>query len=82
MNSYSGPLTQGELDAYTSFAYNVGLGAFQTSTLLRKLKAGDRVGACNELRRWVYAKGRVLPGLVARRAAEEKMCLSGLKSAS
>lgn len=77
--AYNGPLTQGELDAYVSFSYNLGLGAFQKSTLLRKLKAGDRVGACKELKRWVYAGGKVWPGLVARRAAEEKACLSGLK---
>lgn len=75
---YSGPISQGELDAYVSFAYNVGLGAFQTSTLLKKLRAGDRIGACNELTRWVYAKGKKLPGLVARRDAERKTCLSGL----
>src|SRR5690554_6783343 len=36
---YKGPITQGELDAYVSFAYNVGLGAFESSTLLKKLKA-------------------------------------------
>lgn len=75
---YSGPLTQGELDAYVSFAYNVGLGAFERSTLLAKLRSGDRIGACNELKRWVYAKGQKLPGLVARRGAENKTCLSGL----
>ena len=76
---YSGPISQGELDAYVSFAYNVGLGAFERSTLLKKLKGGDRVGACNELKKWVYAGGRKLPGLVARRNAEAKMCLRELK---
>jgi len=77
---YKGPLSQGELDAYVSFAYNVGLGAFERSTLLKKLKAGDRVGACNELTKWVYGGGRKLNGLVARRNAEKKMCLQGLKT--
>lgn len=74
-----GPLSQGELDAYVSFMYNVGPTAFKGSTLLKKLKLGDRIGACNELFRWVYAKGKKLPGLVARRAAENKVCLSGIK---
>lgn len=72
------PLTQGELDAYTSLAYNIGLGAFQSSTLLRLLNNGERVKACNQLNRWVYAGGKKLPGLVARRQAETKTCLSGL----
>lgn len=72
------PLTQGELDAYTSFVFNVGEGAWAKSTLVRKLKAGDRVGACNELLRWTYAGGKQLPGLVTRRAEERKLCLRDL----
>lgn len=70
-------VSQDELDAYTSFAYNVGLGAWNTSTLLKKLKRGDREGACNELPRWVYADGKRLNGLVRRRADEQTMCLRG-----
>lgn len=65
--------------ALGSFTYNVGTGAFQSSTLLRKAKAGDLVGACNELSRWVYAGGRVLNGLVRRREAERELCLEGLR---
>lgn len=57
-----------------SFAYNVGPAALCGSTLARKLKAGDVAGACAELGRWVYAGGRVLPGLVKRRVAERAMC--------
>ncbi|WP_220769310.1 lysozyme [Shewanella sp. MBTL60-007] len=68
-------LTQGEHAAYLSFIYNVGAGAFRTSTLRKKLLAADRVGACNELPRWVYAKGQKLPGLIKRRNAELKVCL-------
>lgn len=67
-----------ELAAYTSFSYNVGLDAFRRSTLLSKLNAGDRVGACDQLMRWVYAGGRKLQGLVNRREAERELCLSGL----
>jgi len=70
------PLTRA---AFGSFVYNVGAGAFNRSTLLRKARAGDWVGACNELPRWVYAGGRQLPGLVARRQAERELCLSGLQ---
>lgn len=64
--------------ALGSFVYNVGVGAFEGSTLLRKAKTGDMVGACNELPRWVYAKGRKLNGLVRRREAERQLCLDGL----
>jgi lysozyme len=68
------PLSQAEWDAYTSWAYNVGVRC--DSTLVRKLKAGDYAGACNELSRWVFAGGRKLAGLVARREAERQLCLS------
>lgn len=61
--------------ALASFVYNVGEGAFRGSTLLRKLNAGDVVGACNELSRWVNAGGRELPGLVRRRDVERWLCL-------
>lgn len=64
--------------ALGSFTYNVGVGSFNGSTLLRKAKSGDLIGACNELTRWVYAGGRKLKGLVNRRAAERELCLAGL----
>lgn len=69
------PLTQGEYDAYMSFAYNVGTKAFCTSTLVRKLNSGDYEGACSELKRWVYAGGRKVDGLVKRREKEYAMCV-------
>lgn len=69
------PLYQHEFDAYTSFAYNVGVGNFKNSTLLKKLNAGDYEGACKELLKWKYAGGKVLPGLVKRRQDEYKMCM-------
>lgn len=65
--------------AFVSFSYNVGNGAFCSSTLARKANAGDLVGACNELPKWVKAKGITLPGLVKRRADERALCLSGVK---
>jgi lysozyme len=64
--------------SFLSFAYNVGTGAFCKSTLLRKANAGDLRGACNELPRWNRAGGRVVKGLVNRRADEKKLCLEGL----
>jgi len=64
--------------AFVSFSYNVGVGAFCSSTLVKKANAGDIMGACNELPRWTRAKGIELPGLVARRAEERRWCLLGL----
>lgn len=63
------PLNQSQFDALTSFAYNVGAGAFKRSTLVRKINAYDPTAA-DEFGRWVYASGAVVPGLVARRAEE------------
>lgn len=64
--------------AFTSFAYNVGTGAFCRSTLSRKARAGDLQGACRELDKWVYAGGKRVQGLANRRQAERKLCESGL----
>jgi lysozyme len=71
------PISDKEIAAYTSATFNIGVEAFCGSTLVRKLNAGDRIGACEELLRWVRAKGVVLQGLVNRRAAERSMCLAG-----
>lgn len=72
------PLSQGELDAYVSFVFNVGQTKYAKSTSLRLLNSGDRVGACLQLQRWVYANGKALPGLVVRRDWETKTCLRDL----
>lgn len=64
------PLTQGQFDALVSFSYNCGEGALRSSTLLRKLNAGDYSGARREFARWVKDNGVTLSGLVRRRAAE------------
>ena len=69
------PLTQGEMDAYTSLAFNIGGRAFCDSTLVKKLNAGDYRGACEEIKRWHFAGGKSLKGLVDRRAAEYKRCI-------
>ena len=58
------------LNAIVDFAYNLGVGRLQTSTLRRKINAQDWEGAKAELAKWVRGGGKVLPGLVKRRAAE------------
>ncbi len=69
------PIAQHEFDAYLSFSYNVGAGAFCRSTLAKKLNEGKYEEACAELKKWVYAGGKVLPGLVNRREQEYKKCM-------
>ena len=68
------PMADGQKAAFLSFAFNVGNGAFCSSTLARKANAGDMRGACAELSRWTLAGGRELAGLVKRRAAERALC--------
>ncbi|MDT4321834.1 lysozyme [Klebsiella aerogenes] len=69
-------LTQGQFDALVSFAYNIGSRALSTSTLLKKLNAGDIKGAADEFLRWNKAGGKVLNGLTRRREAERALFLS------
>ncbi|EPL1955170.1 lysozyme [Citrobacter freundii] len=69
-------LTKGQFDALVSFAYNVGSRALSTSTLLKKLNAGDIKGAADEFLRWNKAGGKVLNGLTRRREAERALFLS------
>lgn len=71
------PVTQEQYDALVSFTFNVGTGNLQSSTLLRKLNAGDCHGAAAEFSRWTRAKGKVLAGLVARRADERRAFEAG-----
>ncbi|MBJ6957437.1 lysozyme [Vibrio cholerae] len=66
--------------ALYSFTYNVGVGAFSRSTLLKKLNAGEMTQACDELKRWVYAGGKKWKGLMNRREIEEEVCSLAFKS--
>lgn len=68
-------INQNQFDALVSFAYNCGNGALKTSTLLKKLNAGDIEEAANEFLRWNKANGKVLKGLTRRREAERKLFL-------
>lgn len=65
------------LGAITDFVFNLGGGRLQTSTLRRRVNERDWSAAAYEIRRWVRAGGRVLPGLVARREAEARLLLGG-----
>lgn len=75
------PLTQGQFDALVLFAYNVGSDidkdtiaeGLGDSTLLRKLNAGDYEGAALEFKKWNKNDGKVMRGLIRRRAAEEAL---------
>jgi GH24 family phage-related lysozyme (muramidase) len=69
-------LTQPRFDALVSFAFNLGLGNLQISTLRKKHNRGDFVGAANEFPKWNKAGGKVLRGLTRRREAEKALYLS------
>ena len=71
------PLNQQQFDALVSFVYNLGAGAFQTSTLLKDINAGNFGAVPGELGKWTHAGGRVLPGLVTRRQAEGRLFTKG-----
>ncbi len=64
--------------AFVSLAYNIGTSAFCKSTVARRFKSGDYQGACAAMEMWTRAGGRVLPGLVRRRADERALCEQGI----
>jgi lysozyme len=68
----------GRLAAIVDFTFNLGAGRLQASALRRRINQRDWAAAAMELRRWVYGGGRVLPGLVARRSAEEALLRKSL----
>jgi lysozyme len=77
---------ENQFAALVSFAFNLGVGRLAHSTLLEKFVAGDLVrydrrgevvgGAAAEFRKWKFAAGKVMPGLVARREAEMNLFLT------
>lgn len=71
-----GATTQAQFDAMTSLAYNIGLGNFNASTLLRLHDRQDYAGAAMEFMKWNHQDGVVLSGLTARRLAEKTLYLS------
>lgn len=68
------PLTNNQRAAFADFIYNVGENKFYHSTMLQLINEEKVPEACKELLRWVYAGGKKLPGLVARRQAEYTIC--------
>ena len=70
------PTTQGQFDAMVSLAYNVGLGNFGKSTLLKKHNARCYTCAADQFRVWNRANGKVMNGLTKRRAAERQVYMS------
>ena len=69
-------LNQSQFDSLVSLSFNIGLGAFKSSTLLRVLNAGQYIEAASQFLRWNKGGGRVLPGLVRRREAESQLFVS------
>jgi lysozyme len=67
------PLTQGQFDACCDFVFNLGAGSWMRSDLRFRLLRGDFEGAAQQFGKWVYAGGKVEPGLVKRRKAEMEM---------
>jgi len=71
------PLNNNELNSLISFTYNVGLGAFKASSLLRLLNSGaDKKIVADQFDRWVFDNGVKVKGLISRRNAEKKLFLS------
>jgi lysozyme len=70
------PLTDNQYAALVSFTFNVGLGAFGSSTMLGYLNSGNYAAVGNQFGLWVNGGGRVLPGLVRRRQAELRLFLT------
>ena len=76
LNEVKVPLSDNEKIALASFIYNVGPSAFKTSTLLKKLNAGDKKGAAQEFKKWIYDNGKIQKGLVNRRNREMNLFLT------
>lgn len=67
------PLTQNQFDALVSLVYNIGLGNFSSSTLLKKLNAKDYLGASDQILVWNKAGGKIVQGLINRRKTEKQL---------
>lgn len=71
------PLTDNQFSALVCFVYNIGVGNFTKSTLLKCVNEKRFIDASNEFLRWNKAGGQVLPGLSRRREAERELFLDG-----
>jgi lysozyme len=70
------PMEQGQFDAMVSLAFNIGIGAFRSSSVVRWFNRGDPIAAANAFRLWDRAGGKVQSGLARRREAERSQFLS------
>lgn len=70
------PTTDNQYAAMTSLAFNIGLKAFRGSTVLKRHKLGNKIGAGNAFDMWIKDNGRIVTGLIRRRAAERRLYLS------
>ncbi len=70
-------ISQNQFDALASFVYNIGESQFRSSTLLAKLNAGDYKVAAANFDRWIYDNGKIITGLVNRRAQEKALFVKG-----
>ena len=68
-------INQNQYDALVSFCYNLGIGNFKSSTLLKKINNKDFIGASLEFEKWNKAGGKVLSGLTRRRLKEKELFL-------
>lgn len=79
LNNLKLNLEQHEFDALVSFIYNLGIGNFLGSTLLKKIKGGNnKEEVRKQFLRWNKAKGKTLPGLTKRREIESRIYTSGI----
>jgi lysozyme len=69
-----------QYSACVSLAFNIGVGAFRNSTLLKMINAGELAKAAEQFLVWKYAGGKILPGLVKRREAERELFLTCLST--
>lgn len=70
------PTNDNQFSALVSLGFNIGLGALATSTVMKRHKLGNKLGAANAILMWKRGGGRILPGLVRRREAERRLYLA------
>ncbi|MFA6812970.1 MAG: lysozyme, partial [Bacteroidaceae bacterium] len=77
INKHNLNINQNQFDALVSFVFNIGVGNFRTSTLLKRLKHDTRDPDIEkQFKRWIYAGGKILNGLIKRRNNEIKLYFS------
>ena len=78
INKHLLPLKQHQFDSLVSFTFNVGIGSFRSSTLLKRLKMDvNHPDIINQFGRWVYGGGKILNGLAKRREEEANLYITG-----